>query len=42
MMAVDTTILLIFQANPEILYTKMNAIQADVLIFNKVNIPGRK
>lgn len=29
-----------FVTNPEILYTKMNAIQADVLIFNKVNIPG--
>ncbi|XP_074642308.1 armadillo-like helical domain containing protein 1 [Tubulanus polymorphus] len=30
----------IFMANPESLYVNMNAIQADVLRSNKVNIPG--
>ncbi|KAK2138580.1 hypothetical protein LSH36_2776g00005, partial [Paralvinella palmiformis] len=29
-----------FMSNPEALYTVMNAVQADVLVSNKVNIPG--
>ena len=32
----------ISQNNPEALYTVMNAVQADVLVSNKVNIPGSK
>lgn len=30
----------LFINNPEALYTQMNAVQADVLVSNKVNIPG--
>ena len=36
------TILSSFQSNPETLYMRMNAVQADVLVSNKVNIPGSK
>ncbi|KAK2138662.1 hypothetical protein LSH36_2660g00000 [Paralvinella palmiformis] len=30
----------VYFSNPEALYTVMNAVQADVLVSNKVNIPG--
>ena len=33
---------LFLQNNPEALYTIMSAVQADVLVSNKVNIPGSK
>ena len=31
---------ILLQSNPEALYTTMSPVQADVLVSNKVNIPG--
>ena len=33
---------LLLQSNPETLYVNMSSVQADVLVSNKVNIPGSK
>lgn len=38
--AMGDTLYDMFLSNPETLYMRMNAVQADVLVSNKVNIPG--